>query len=157
MSLVNLLIYFCAVILPWFLSGGLIIYFFITNKKIAGLRLVGLSFLGAVSAWLLVSLFKYNFPSPRPFEIYENLKPLFTTGRGDAFPSGHATFMGALALGVFLQNKKWGLLFVFGAIVISLARVLANVHSLLDVIAGLLFGALVATIVSGIYHRIYPK
>lgn len=155
--ILNNSIYFCAVVLPWLLSGSLVVYFFVTKKKIAGLRLVGLSFLGAISAWFLVSLFKYNFPSPRPFEIYDNLKPLFVTGRGDAFPSGHATFMGALAIGVFLQNKKWGLVFILGAIAIALARVLANVHSLADIFAGLLFGALMTIIVSGVYHKIYPK
>lgn len=153
----NNLIYFCAVILPWVMGGGLIVYLIFTKKKIAGLRLVGLSFLSAIVAWFLASLFKYNFPSPRPFEIYENIKPLFATGRGDAFPSGHATFMGALALGVFLQNRKWGLIFILGAISVALARVLANVHSLTDILAGLLFGALVAIIVWVVYHGIYPR
>lgn len=153
----NNLIYFCAVILPWVMGGGLLIYLIFTKKKIAGLRLMGLSFLSAIIAWFLASLFKYNFPSPRPFEIYENLKPLFATGRGDTFPSGHATFMGALALGVFLQNRKWGLIFILGAIAVALARVLAHVHFLTDIFAGLLFGALVAIIVSIIYHRFYPK
>lgn len=139
------------------MGGGLIVYLIFTKKKIAGLRLVGLSFLSAIVAWFLASLFKYNFPSPRPFEIYENIKPLFATGRGDAFPSGHATFMGALALGVFLQNRKWGLIFILGAISVALARVLANVHSLTDILAGLLFGALVAIIVWVVYHGIYPR
>jgi len=154
---VSYLIYFCAVILPWVMALGLVGYFFVTKKKIAGLRLVGLSFLSALLAWFLASLYKYNFPSPRPFELYDNLKPLFTTTRGDAFPSGHATFFGALAVGVFWQRKKLGLVFILGAILISVARVLANVHSPADVIAGLLWGSLVAVFVSLVYHKIYPR
>jgi undecaprenyl-diphosphatase len=141
------LIYFCAVILPWILVGGLIGYLFVTNKKIAGLRLIGLSFLSAIIAWFLASLYKYNFPRPRPFEIMTNLKPLFTTATGDAFPSSHATFFGALAVGVFFQRKKLGLIFILGAILIALARVLANVHSPLDVVVGLLFGGLVSLLI----------
>jgi undecaprenyl-diphosphatase len=151
------LIYFCAVILPWVMGGGLIVYLIFTKKKISTLRLVILSFFSALLAWFLVSLFKYNFPSPRPFEVYANLKPLFTTAGGEAFPSGHATFMGALAVGVFLQRKKLGLIFILSAIVVAVARVLAHVHWPTDVIAGLLFGALVAIIVKAIYHRVYPR
>ena len=139
------------------MGGGLIVYLIFTKKKISALRLVGLSFFGALVAWFLVSLVKYNFPSPRPFEVYANLKPLFTTARGDAFPSGHATFMGALAMGVFLQRKKLGLIFILGAILVAIARVLAHVHWTTDVIAGLLFGPLVAIIVWAVYHRLYPK
>ena len=150
----NFLIYFCAVILPWLIVLGLIAYFFISKKKVANLRLLGLSFFSAILAWFLASLFKYNFPSPRPFEVYDSLRPLFTTGVGDAFPSGHATFMGALAFGIFLQKRKLGLIFILGAIIVSLARVLANVHWPTDVIVGLLFGALVAVIVGLIYRRI---
>lgn len=153
----NELIYFFAVVLPWILGIGLAGYFFITKKKIAAVRLIGLSFLGAIIAWFLASLYKYNFPSPRPFEVFDQLRPLFITGRGDAFPSGHATFFGALAIGVFLQNKKFGLIFIIGTILIALARVLANVHSPIDVIAGLIWGALIAIFVSFIYHRIYLK
>lgn len=137
----NSLIYFCAVILPWVLSGGLIVYFFITNKKISALRLIGLSFLSAIIAWFIASLYKYNFPSPRPFEVYENLKPLFITYRGDSFPSGHATYMGALATGVFLQNKKLGFIFIIGALLVAIARVLAGVHWPVDIVVGLIFGA----------------
>jgi membrane-associated phospholipid phosphatase len=150
---INSSIYFCAVILPWVLGGGLVGYFFVTKKKIAAMRLIGLSFLGAIIAWFLVSLYKYNFPSPRPFEIYDNLKPLFQTGRGDAFPSGHATFFGALATGIFLQNKNRGLFFIMGAILIAFARVLANVHSLTDVIVGFIWGGLVAIMVWLIFRH----
>lgn len=146
------LIYFCAVILPWVMGASLVIYFLVTEKKIRAWRLLSLSFFSAITAWVLASLYKYNFPSPRPFEIFDNLKPLFATGRGDAFPSGHATFMGALALGVFLQNKKLGVIFISGAILVAMARVLAHVHSLIDVATGLLFGALVAVLVKLIYR-----
>ena len=134
------------------MGASLVIYFLVTEKKIRAWRLLSLSFFSAITAWVLASLYKYNFPSPRPFEIFDNLKPLFATGRGDAFPSGHATFMGALALGVFLQNKKLGVIFISGAILVAMARVLAHVHSLIDVATGLLFGALVAVLVKLIYR-----
>lgn len=155
--ILNELIYFCAVILPYFLAGGLVGYFLVAKNKISAWRLISLSFLGAILAWFLTSLFKHNFPSPRPFEILVNVKPLFAESFGDSFPSGHATFLGALAIGVWLQNKKLGLVFIIGALLIAVARVLAYVHWPIDVIVGLLFGALVAILVRLIYNNILVK
>ena len=157
MNSFDTLIYFCAVILPWVMGGGLIVYFFLTKKKVATLRLLTASFSSALIAWFLVSLYKYNFPHPRPFEVLENIKPLFITGRGDAFPSGHATFLGALAMGAFLQNKKIGLILFLGAIIVSLARVLAYVHWPIDVIVGLLAGGLIGGLISLVFGRLIFK
>ena len=148
------LIYFCAVILPWVMGLGLCSYLIFAKNKLTALRLILLAFFGALVAWFLANLWKYNFPSPRPFEVYANLKPLFATGRGDAFPSGHATFMGALAVSVFLQNRRLGLVFIAGAIVIAITRVLAYVHWPIDMIVGLIFGGLVSAGIWLIYHRI---
>ena len=156
-NFLNYLIYFCAVILPYLLVVGLIVYFFIAQDKRRAWRLITLSFFSAILAWFLTSLFKYNWPSPRPFEVIANLKPLVITGYGDSFPSNHATFFGALAISIFLQNKKLGLIFIAGAIIISIARVLANIHWLIDVITGLSLGALVAIVVWLVYHWVYPK
>lgn len=150
-------IYFNAVILPWLLVLGLIIYFLITKKKISALRLLGLSFFSAILAWFIASLYKYNFPSPRPFELIAEIQPLFSTARGDAFPSSHATFFGALAESLYLQNKKIGLIFIIGAVIISLARFWAGVHWFNDIAVGLFFGSAVSLIVWSIFYHIYPR
>jgi len=144
--MIDFLIYFCAVWLGWVMVAGLIIYFGLTKKKISALRLLGLAFFSAGLAWVVASLIKYNFPFPRPFEV-TGVKPLFLTETGNAFPSGHATFFGALAVAVFLQRKKMGIIFIVGALLIALARVLAGVHWPADVIAGLALGSLVSIIV----------
>lgn len=109
-------------------------------------RLIFFSLFSALVAWFLVSLFKYNFPSPRPFEVLNNITPFFATGRSDAFPSGHATFLGALALAIFLGRPNFGLVLILGAFLVSLCRVLAFVHWPIDVIVGLLFGFIVSLI-----------
>lgn len=134
------LIYFGAVILPWLMVLGLFVVLAFRWREVRVWRWVFLSLFSALSAWFLVSLFKYNFPSPRPFEVLDNFKPLFATGKGDAFPSGHATFLGALAFSFFFSRPKLGFLFVFGAILVALCRVLAFVHWPIDVLVGLLFG-----------------
>lgn len=150
----DLIIYFCAVILPWVIVfSTVIIYFLFRKNKKAWSKIYNLiSFLDAslsvLIAWFFVSLVKYNFYNPRPFEKLGNVKPLFIPAYGDSFPSAHAAFFGALAVAVFLYNKKFGLILMLGAIVVSIARVLAGVHWPVDVIVGLVFGGAVSLMVN---------
>ncbi|OJI09106.1 MAG: hypothetical protein COV08_02185 [Candidatus Vogelbacteria bacterium CG10_big_fil_rev_8_21_14_0_10_49_38] len=141
------LIYFTAVILPWFLIAGLAIWLALAKDKIKTGRQIALALSAAIITWFIASLVKYNFPSPRPFEVLPNLEPLFVTGRGDAFPSGHAAFFGALALALFWQNRLAGLGFLLGAILISIARILAGVHWPVDIIAGFVLALVISSLV----------
>lgn len=140
MNFFDFLIYFGAVILPWLMVLFLLVFLIFHWRDIKVWRLVFLSLFSALTAWFLVSLFKYNFASPRPFEVLNDAFPLFATGKGDAFPSGHATFLGALASSLFFSRPQVGFLFVLGAIFVSVCRVLAFVHWPIDVLVGLLFG-----------------
>jgi len=45
-----------------------------------------------------------------------------------AFPSGHTAQAFALAVTIFMHDKKIGWFFLIGALAIGVARVLANVH-----------------------------
>jgi len=143
----NNLIFFSAVILPWLLIGALGVWLALAKDKIKTGRQI-LSALGlAIVTWFIASLFKYNFPSPRPFEVVPDFEPLFITGHGDAFPSGHAAFFGALALALFWQNRLVGLGFLIGAILVSVARILAGVHWPGDVLAGFGTAILVVSLI----------
>ena len=69
-------------------------------------------------------------------------------------PSGHATFAGALAMAVFLLKKKLSIIFIIGALLIGLARIIAGVHWPVDIVAGYLVGALVSVLIYFIYMKI---
>ena len=145
------LIYFCAEILPWLLVIGLIVYIFLAKDKISALRFVALSLFSTLFAWFLISFFKYNIHSPRPFEVL-NIKPVFLTEAGDSMPSGHATFVGALAMAVYSQKKPFdglrastfGWFFILGALVVGLARIMAGVHWPVDIFVGFVAGGIIA-------------
>jgi len=143
-ALGDIAIYFLAEILPWLLVAGLIIYIFLAKDKRATGRLVAISLLSALIAWFLISLFKYNIHSPRPFETL-NIKPVFLTEAGDSMPSGHATFLGALAIAIYCQKKRLGWLFILGALVVGLARIVAGIHWPLDVGVGFIVGFIIST------------
>ncbi len=142
---------FCASYLPWVLVLGLLAYiFFAPNRGRAFLRT--LIFLGsAILAWLVSSMIKYGFYSPRPYQVLRGVSELLLVQGGDAFPSGHATFFGALATAVWYREKnRWGYLYVAGALLICLGRIVTGVHWPLDILAGLLLGWAVSTLI----HRL---
>ena len=63
-------------------------------------------FFSAIFAWGITTILKSIIASPRPFIVFENIKPLFLHGGVDSFPSGHATFFSALAISLFIINKS---------------------------------------------------
>jgi membrane-associated phospholipid phosphatase len=100
-------------------------------------------FFSGIFAWLLAASFKLFFKSARPFDIFPNIRPLFSPA-DYSFPSGHATFFMALAVSLFFIDKKVGCLFMFFALIIGLARVAAGVHFPIDILGGFIFGFAVA-------------
>ena len=105
-------------------------------------REILLVFFTGAFAWVISHILKTLFHTLRPFEAFSFVHPLFTeTGYG--FPSGHATFFGALAGALFFTHRKAGFIFMFFALVIGLARIIGGVHFPFDIIGGYIVGALV--------------
>ena len=84
--------------------------------------------------------------------VLENIRPLFPE-TGFAFPSGHATFFAALAISIFFLNKKVGYIFIFFALLIGLARIMAGVHFPIDILGGFILGSLVAYLFGCIFYK----
>ena len=60
-----------------------------------------------------------------------------------SFPSDHAAFFAAIAMGIFLANRRWGMFaFVWSLVVIDLPRIYAGAHYPSDVLAGVALGIL---------------
>jgi membrane-associated phospholipid phosphatase len=114
---------------------------------------ISISFITAILAWSLSRVIKILIHFPRPFTHFEEIRPLFIES-GFAFPSGHATFFMALAFSIFLFHKKAGSIFIFFAILIGLARVIAGIHFPLDILGGFVLGISIAYLTKNIYSRI---
>lgn len=115
------------------------------------LRSLVFVFSSAVFAWGITTVLKSIVSSPRPFIVFENIKPLFLHGGMDSFPSGHATFFISLAVALYMINKKVGYFYIMGALLIGLSRIASGVHFPIDIFFGYIIGITITLIFSLIF------
>ncbi len=78
----------------------------------------------------------------RPFAVDPGGVHLFSGHAADpGFPSDHATASFAIAIAIFLRNRRWGVVALIAAAVLSVGRVAIGVHYPSDVLAGSALGA----------------
>src|SRR3954471_2500190 len=80
----------------------------------------------------------------RPYETMTNAHLLVDKTTDFSFPSDHATAAGAVAVGLLFANRRLGIVACVLAVLMAFTRVYVGAHYPLDVIAGLLLGAVVA-------------
>jgi len=108
-----------------------------------------LVFFTGIVAYLVADILKIFIHSLRPFDAFSNVHALISE-TGYSFPSGHATFFMALAFSIFFSHKKAGYVFMFFALLIGIARVVAGIHFPIDILSGFILGALVAFLMKNV-------
>ncbi|MCE9585577.1 phosphatase PAP2 family protein [Candidatus Nomurabacteria bacterium] len=147
------IVFFCAIYLPYliviFAISFLLLHHDIISskfylKKISskGVEIM-IAFFSGFVAWISASVLKVFFHTPRPFVDLFNVYPLFYE-KGFAFPSGHATFFMALAMAILFNHKKVGIIFIFLALIVGIARIIAGVHYPIDILGGFILGSLIS-------------
>lgn len=112
--MVNVVVTFLASFLIFFLIGGLFVLWFIDGKIKKEQVLHAL--LACYASWLFASVIKEFFPRVRPFLIDGYKTLTLTVPQDSAFPSEHTTFAFALAVTVFLHDRKIGTWFLVAAL-----------------------------------------
>ncbi|MEU9355974.1 phosphatase PAP2 family protein [Streptomyces griseoloalbus] len=85
---------------------------------------------------------------PRPFNDHQGLEVLVDGKTDYSFVSDHATITMALAVGLFVANRKFGLVGLGIALLEGFCRVYMGVHYPTDVVGGLALGTAVALLLS---------
>jgi undecaprenyl-diphosphatase len=85
---------------------------------------------------------------PRPFLQHEGLEVLVSGKTDYSFVSDHATITMAIAVGLFVANRKFGLFGIGLALLEGFCRVYMGVHYPTDVIGGFALGTAVALLLS---------
>lgn len=87
-------------------------------------------------AFLFVSVFRKVIDRPRPYE-HMNIQALVGHKKGESFPSRHTLSAFIIALVCFYVHLYLGIFALIIASIIALGRILAGVHHISDVIAGI--------------------
>jgi undecaprenyl-diphosphatase len=85
---------------------------------------------------------------PRPFVDHQGLEVLVTGKTDYSFVSDHATLTMAMAVGLFVANRKFGFIGLGLALLEGFCRVYMGVHYPTDVIGGFALGTAVALLLS---------
>ncbi|MBK3588224.1 phosphatase PAP2 family protein [Streptomyces microflavus] len=85
---------------------------------------------------------------PRPFNDHEGLEVLIHGKTDYSFVSDHATLAMALAVGIFVANRKFGFVALGLALFAGVSRVYMGVHYPTDVIGGFALGTATALLLA---------
>ncbi|MDF3141627.1 MULTISPECIES: phosphatase PAP2 family protein [unclassified Streptomyces] len=85
---------------------------------------------------------------PRPFNDHQGLEVLVSGKTDYSFVSDHATIAMALGVGLFVANRKFGLVGIGLALLEGFCRVYMGVHYPTDVVGGFALGTAVALLLS---------
>ncbi len=110
-----------------------------------------------VARFVFVELARYFIYSPRPFLVLDGVNQLMNHELESSFPSGHASFYFALAMGVYLYNKKAGWVYFSLAGLLGFARIFVSVHWPLDILAGAGLGIATAVLVNYLVNYFKQK
>ena len=109
---------------------------------------------------LFAQVLKNLFSMPRPKEFFAPGQYAYfingVTHTGfSSFPSGHSTSVFALAtlLALFEKNKKWNILYLFGAVAVGYSRIYLGQHFLGDVLVGSFLGVSLAVLVHWLFSK----
>jgi len=112
------------------------------NKKRLAIELL----LAGVIAYCLAKLGAVLYNDPRPFMV-SHVAPYFTSSTDNGFPSDHTLLASLIGFLTIRYDRKAGIALLVLAVLIAVARVVAGVHHVADVIGAFVFsgaGVLIA-------------
>jgi undecaprenyl-diphosphatase len=90
----------------------------------------------------VAQIISHIWERPRPYVAHPDSAHLFISASADpSFPSDHATAAFAIAVALFLRHRKVGVVALFMATILSVARVAVGTHYPGDVVAGAVVGS----------------
>lgn len=116
---------------------------------VSGLRLPDLlvPWSAVAGSWLAAEGTKYLFNRARPFIADTEIAPLIKTPSSSSFPSGHSATAAAGAISLSAIYPAFAPVLLLAGLLVALSRIYLGVHYPIDVLAGLLIGALSAGVV----------
>jgi len=133
-----------AVFLAKYLIVGVILVLVILWLKLASAarrELAAAIIIAGLAAVLLTKLAGQVYFHPRPFAV-KHIKPLIPHAPDNGFPSEHTVLAMTLTAVIYFYRKKLALIALILTLGVGLGRVLAHVHSPIDIAGGLVIGTI---------------
>jgi undecaprenyl-diphosphatase len=99
---------------------------------------------GLVAVAVLVKVAGALHTDPRPFVVDPSVHPWFSHPADNGFPSDHTAIGSVTAFVVLRHRRAAGLGLLVLAVLVGVARVIAHVHHVEDIVAGVVIGLLAA-------------
>jgi membrane-associated phospholipid phosphatase len=106
---------------------------------------------------LLVQVAGAVHTDPRPFVSDPTLRPYFAHPADNGFPSDHTALASTVAFLVLRYRRRVGLVLLTASIVGGAARVVAHVHHVQDVAAGVVLAALSVALAAAVWRWARPR
>ncbi|GAC1390986.1 MAG: hypothetical protein NVSMB46_02050 [Candidatus Saccharimonadales bacterium] len=148
------IIIFCAKYLFMFVVVGIIVAW-IRSPRNSKIRLFITALVAGIIAFGIAYIAKHLFYDPRPF-VTDHMKPLIAHAADNGFPSDHALFTMTLTAVTYFFSKKITSIMLVITIIVGVARVLADIHSPLDIAAGW-FVAIIGTAIAYVLLGVFMK
>lgn len=116
----------------------LFLLYLVVNKKPE----LGKAVLVPAVSFVVLSVFRYLYNAPRPYEVFDTPSLIKKDTRGKSFPSRHVFSACVIAVTVFYTCHPLGIFLGVCSLLLAASRVLGGVHFTKDVIAGAAFGIL---------------
>ncbi|MDO8592026.1 MAG: phosphatase PAP2 family protein [bacterium] len=149
------LIIFCAKYLIFFIPVILVIILTLLKGKTRW-QFASAVILAGVTAVIFSKIAGALYSHPRPF-ISQHTVPLVSyAGDNNSFPSDHTLLATTLATAVYFYRRRVGILLLGLAVVVGIGRVLAHVHWAIDILGGLILGAVAGFIGYQLARKLLP-
>lgn len=145
----NFFIIFCAQALIFIAAAYAVLHVYFKHEKKHHLRHMAMVLGTAAVSWVIAHFLKDFIAHPRPDLSLAQISP----SDPYSFPSGHASFMFALAFTMYAIDRKAVPILIILAILTGIARVLVGVHYWYDIVGGAFLGLIVATVVTTLGKR----
>lgn len=150
--LLNNLIIFSAEYLLILIAGIAFLYF-LKQPKNQQKQIIIFSLISLPLIYLIAKISAIFYYNPRPFVLDNSISLIFHEAN-NGFPSSHTLLGSAISAVIFYFNQKIGVLLLTLSVLVGIARVLAGVHHLIDIIGSIVFAFSVLFL---IYRNLLPK
>lgn len=138
------IIVFCAKYVFALVILGIGIAWLRTAKNLKVQFIVATIVAGAI-AYILSRIASHLYYDPRPF-VTEHVKPLIAHQADNGFPSDHALLTMTLTAITYFYSKKAATGMLVLTVIVGVARILAKIHSPLDIGGGWVLGIIGAVV-----------